>query len=112
LTATLGVKHLLPEQNLQLELFGTFAAGRTKNSNPNAFLPAGYAIFDSYAKWTPRQNFELTAGVENIFDRRYFPNTVTGYAKTPAIPAVANVNPLELQTGAGRTFKLGATVRF
>jgi len=111
LTATLGVKHMLPEQNLQLELFGTFAAGRTKNSNPNAFLPSGYAIFDGYAKWTPRTNLELTAGVENIFDRRYFPNTVTGYDKT-ASSAVANVNPLELQTGAGRVFKVGATVRF
>jgi len=112
LTAILGIKHMLPEQKLQLELFGTFAAGRTKNSNPNAFLPSGYAIFDTYAKWTPRPNFELTAGIENIFDRRYFPNTVTGYDKKPAFSAVADVNPLELQTGAGRVFKVGATVRF
>ncbi len=110
-TAVLGVKHVLPEYNLQLEAFGTFAAGRTENASPTSYLASGYALFDTYAKWTPRKNFELTFGVENIFDRRYFPNTLTGYAQT-ASSDTANVNPLELQTGPGRVFKVGATVKF
>lgn len=112
LVAVLGVKHELPDYGLQFELFTTLAAGRKEASSPSTFLPSGYALFDAYAKWTPREDFELTVGVENIFDRRYFPNTLTSHARTPASAAVANVNPLELQTGAGRTFKVGATVKF
>lgn len=111
-TAVLGVKHVLPEYNLQFEAFGTFAAGRTENASPTSYLASGYALFDAYAKWTPRKNFELTFGVENIFDRRYFPNTLTNYERDPGSDAVANVNPLELQTGPGRVFKVGATVKF
>jgi hemoglobin/transferrin/lactoferrin receptor protein len=112
ITAVLGVKHVLPEYNLQFEAFGTFAAGRTENASPTSYLASGYAVFDAYAKWTPRKNFELTFGIENIFDRRYFPNTLTNYERTPDSDAVANVNPLELQTGPGRVFKVGATVKF
>jgi len=69
-------------------------------------------VFDAYAKYSPTDNVELTAGIQNVFDLRYFPNTLTGYANTPASPASADQNPLELQTAPGRTFKLGATVRF
>jgi hemoglobin/transferrin/lactoferrin receptor protein len=111
-TAVLGVKHVLPDYNLQFEAFGTFAAGRTENASPTSYLASGHALFDAYAKWTPRKNFELTFGVENIFDRRYFPNTLTNYENTPSPASVANVNPLELQTGPGRVFKVGATVKF
>ncbi len=109
--AVLGLRHELPDYGLQFELLTTLASGRTESSNPDAYLPSGYALFDAYAKWSPRENFELTAGIENIFDRRYFPNTLTSHANS-ADPLTANVNPLELQTGAGRTFKLGATVKF
>ncbi|NVD43166.1 TonB-dependent hemoglobin/transferrin/lactoferrin family receptor [Ensifer sp. HO-A22] len=112
LTAVLGLKHELPDYGLQFEVFGTFAAGRTQNSDPADYLVPGYAVFDAYAKWTPRENVELTAGIENIFDRRYFPNTLTGYDRIAPSVATANVNPLELQTAPGRVFKLGATVRF
>ncbi|KAA0968136.1 TonB-dependent hemoglobin/transferrin/lactoferrin family receptor [Aureimonas fodinaquatilis] len=112
ITAIVGVTHQLPDYNLQFEVFGTFAAGKTDASNDALFLPSSYAFFDAYAKWTPRDNFELTLGVENILDKRYFPNTLQGYNKTPASTAVANVNPLELQTGPGRVFKVGATVKF
>lgn len=112
LTAVLGLRHEIPDYNLQLEVFGTFASGRTYNASAANFLPSGYALLDAYAKWTPRENLELTFGVENIFDRRYFPNTVTDYANVPGAAAVANVNPLELQTGAGRVFKVGASIKF
>ncbi|WP_457588322.1 TonB-dependent hemoglobin/transferrin/lactoferrin family receptor [Ensifer canadensis] len=112
LTAVLGLKHELPDYGLQFEVFGTFAAGRTQNSDPADYLVPGYAVFDAYAKWKPRENVELTAGIENIFDRRYFPNTLTGYDRIAPSVATANVNPLELQTAPGRVFKLGATVRF
>lgn len=111
-TAVLGIKHELPDYGLQFELFSTLAAGRTEASSASYYLPDSYALFDAYAKWTPRENFEITFGVENIFDTRYFPNTLTGFDKVASSTAVANVNPLELQTGPGRVFKVGATVKF
>ncbi len=112
LTVVAGVRYELPEHGLELELIGTFADGVSERSDPNAFKPEGYAVFDAYAKWKPADNVELTAGIQNIFDVKYFPNTLTGYAVTPDSSAVAGVNPLELQTAPGRTFKLGAKVTF
>ena len=112
LTAVLGLRHFIPDWNLQWEVIGTFGAGVTRRSDPNAFKPDGYAVFDAFLTWNPTQTFELTAGIQNIFDTRYFPNTLTGYALTPASTSVADINPLELQTAPGRTFKLGATLRF
>lgn len=112
LNAVIGLKQELPEYNLQFEVFGNFAAGRTENAVATNYLPSGYAVFDTYAKWTPRENVEITFGIENIFDRRYFPSSVTEYANVETDTAVVNTNPLELQTGAGRVFKVGATVKF
>ena len=112
LTVVAGVRYELPEHGLELELIGTFADGVAERSDPNAFKPEGYAVFDAYAKWTPKENIELSAGIQNIFDVKYFPNTLTGYANTPNDANVAAQNPLELQVASGRTFKIGASVRF
>jgi hemoglobin/transferrin/lactoferrin receptor protein len=112
LTLVAGLRYELPDNGLEFEVIGTFASGVTERSDPNAFKPVGYAVFDAYAKWEPAENIELTAGIQNIFDTRYFPNTLTGYANTPDSPAVANVNPLEQQVAPGRTFKVGAKVTF
>ncbi|MDC9823361.1 TonB-dependent hemoglobin/transferrin/lactoferrin family receptor [Devosia sp. ZB163] len=112
LTAVLGLRYELPENNLELEVMGTFAAGPEHRNDPNAFKPDGYAIFDAYAKWEPTENIELTAGIQNIFDTRYFPNTMTGYNTPGNGGADAGNSPGELQTAPGRTFKLGATVKF
>lgn len=111
LTTVLGVRYEMPEHGLEFELFGTFAQGVKERSTETAFKPEGYAVFDAYAKWEPVENLELTAGIQNIFDTRYFPNTLTGYATT-ATDSVAGQNPLELQVAPGRTFKLGATYKF
>jgi len=112
LTAVLGLRHFIPEWNLEAQVLGTFGAGVTRRADPDAFKPEGYAVFDAFVSWKPRNNFELNAGVQNIFNTRYFPNTLTGYARTPGSTSVADINPLELQVAPGRTFKLGATVRF
>jgi len=111
LTAVLGVRYEIPEHGLELELTGTFAAGPTERASATAFKPDGYAVFDAFATWKPSENVEVNFGVQNIFDTRYFPNTLTGYATT-ANADVANQNPLEMQVAPGRTFKVGTTVRF
>jgi len=112
LTAVLGMRYLIPEWNLETEFVGTFAHGVTERADPDAFKPGGYAVFDAYAKWSPTANIDVDFGIQNIFDRRYFPNTIAGTITNVISSSVANANPPELQVAPGRTFKLGATVRF
>ncbi len=112
LTAVLGLRYLFADWNLETEVVGTFASGVTRRADPADFKPDGYAVFDTYATWKPTDSFEINGGVQNIFDKRYFSNTLTGYDRVPESDAVANVNPLELQVAPGRTFKLGMTKRF
>ncbi len=113
LTLVAGLRYEMPDNGLEFEVIGTFASGVSERSNPDAFKPEGYAVFDAYAKYSPTENVELTAGVQNIFDVKYFPNTLSGsYTNVPSSGSVAGQDPLELQTAPGRTFKLGATVKF
>lgn len=112
LTAVLGLRYEIPEHGLELELLTTLAAGPTERASPTAFKPDGYALVDGYVTWKPTENVEVNFGVQNIFDTRYFPNTLTGYAATQPSAAVAAQNPVESQVGPGRTFKVGTTVRF
>ncbi|MEN5082180.1 TonB-dependent hemoglobin/transferrin/lactoferrin family receptor [Bosea sp. TWI1241] len=109
-TAVLGVKYLMPEYGLEAEVISTLAGGVNRASSPDVFKPAGYAVFDGYVNWKPASQFTLRAGVQNIFNTRYFAN-VFDYAKTPSV-AVAAGNPLELQAAPGRTFKISAQVDF
>ncbi len=112
LTAVLGLRHFIADWNLEAEVLGTFGAAVTRRASPNAFLPGGYAVFDAYLNWKPRNNLELNAGIQNMFDTRYFRNSLYGYDVTPASAATAGARPLEAQVAPGRTFKLGATLRF
>lgn len=112
LTAVLGLRYEIPEHGLELELLTTLAAGPTERASATAFKPDGYVLVDGYVTWKPTENVEVNFGVQNILDTRYFPNTLTNYAATPASVAVAAQNPIEAQVGPGRTFKVGTTVRF
>lgn len=113
LKAVTGLKYQMPEYGLEAEVIGTFAAGATRASTPAIFKPGGYSVFDAYLNWKPASFITLRAGVENIFDRRYFADLVSPtYNKVPDTPAVAGTNPLELQTAPGRTFKIAATAEF
>lgn len=111
LTAVLGLRYEMPENGLEFELLATLAAGPTERADPAAFKPDGYALLDGYVTWNPNENVEINFGVQNIFDTTYYPNTLTGYASTAA-SNVAGVNPLAAQTGPGRTFKVGTSVKF
>lgn len=111
LTAVIGLRYEIPENGLELEVVGTFASGPTERASATAFKPEGYAVFDAFAKWKPSENVEVNFGVQNIFDTRYFANTLTNYSTTANVD-VANQNPLEMQVAPGRTFKIGTTVKF
>ncbi|OJY04308.1 MAG: hypothetical protein BGP04_02555 [Rhizobiales bacterium 62-17] len=110
LTAVTGLKYQMPEHGLEAEFIGTFAAGVARAATPTTFKPPGYSVFDAYLNWKPLPNVTLRAGIQNMFDRRYFSN-VFRYDIAPSA-SVRAVNPLELQTAPGRTFKIGATIDF
>ncbi len=68
-------------------------------------------MWDAYLNWRPTENLKIRAGVQNIFEARYFP-TIRGYDLGTTDMRVFAQNPLELQVGAGRTWKIGATLDF
>jgi hemoglobin/transferrin/lactoferrin receptor protein len=109
--SVLGLKWIKREYGLEAEVLATFAAAVDRASSPTIFKPDGYMLWDAYLNWRPSENIKFRAGVQNIFDERYFPS-VRGYDLAAVTPAVAQTNPLELQVGAGRTWKLGATIDF
>lgn len=93
-------------------MIGTFASKVSRASAPDVFKPGGYAVFDLLGSWKPSENITLRAGIFNIADTRYFRWPMpTTYSRT-ASSNVAFSNPLELQTAAGRTFRLGANITF
>lgn len=111
-TAVLGLRYEMPENGLEFELLTTLAAAGSERSTPEAFRPTGYAVVDGYVTWHPNDDVEVNFGVENVFDTKYFPNTLSGYDAVPPSAAVAAQNPLELQSAPGRVFKVGTTVKF
>ncbi|MBB3994611.1 hemoglobin/transferrin/lactoferrin receptor protein [Sulfitobacter undariae] len=111
LTATIGLAYDMPQYDLQLEAIGTFSAGVEDTDKSTAFKPAGYGILDLYATWTPNKVGKFTVGVQNVFDRRYFPASAASYGAT-ATNSVAAGSPLELQTGLGRTIQVSYQMEF
>jgi hemoglobin/transferrin/lactoferrin receptor protein len=82
---------------------------------PTLYRPDGYVVFDAITSWSPRwvPGLTLRASVLNIGDARYF-RSLNGATTYPIVPtvAIAQTNPLELQTAPGRTFKVGASYTF
>jgi hemoglobin/transferrin/lactoferrin receptor protein len=122
LTGVLGVKWTKAEWGLGAEFTGTFAQGVKRTADPDTFRPGGYAVFDAFLNWSPKvkdwgwngiESVTIRAGVQNIFDKRYF-DWPLGYAfgNQPSPASQAAANPLELQTAPGRTFKVSAQVKF
>jgi hemoglobin/transferrin/lactoferrin receptor protein len=111
---TLGVRWFKRDWNLDGEVISRFSAPVTRTSLPTLYKPSGWFVLDAFVNWKPRENVTLRAGVQNIFDTRYFQNLGTGttYTVVPASAAVAQTNPLELQVQPGRTFKTSLTVDF
>ena len=110
---TLGLRWFKREWNLDGEVVGRFSAPVTRVSSATYYKPGGWFVLDTFVNWKPQSNVTLRAGVQNIFDTRYFQNLGTGttYPITPTT-SQAQSNPLELQVAPGRTLKLSATADF
>jgi len=117
LNGTLGLRYAMPHYKLELEGIVIAGVGVERASTDARYMPAGYAVFDSFMTWKPLDHVTFRAGVLNFFDTRYFPaSVVNGYNRVPTCTTPGNcvsaVNPLELQIAPGRTFRVGLTVDF
>jgi hemoglobin/transferrin/lactoferrin receptor protein len=117
LNGTLGLRYAMPHYKLELEGVVIAGAGVERASTAARYMPAGYAVFDSFMTWKPFDHVTFRAGVLNIFDTRYFPSSVVnGYNRVPTCTTPGNcvsaVNPLELQVAPGRTFRVGLQIDF
>lgn len=109
--ASVTLSHVFPAYGLTLEGVASFAGDVKRTDSPDKFKPDGYALLDLYAKWEVVDNAFLKFGVENVTDARYFTASASSYNVT-ASSSVAKGNPIELQTGPGRTFNVGFDVTF
>lgn len=113
LNGVVGVKYFFESYNLEVDLASIWSAPVKRRSSEDLFKPDGYAVFDFNTAWRPYENFEVTASVLNIFDKRYFKNPFPySYDVNETNPSVLRTNPLELQTAPGRTFRVGANAKF
>ncbi|WP_345933491.1 TonB-dependent hemoglobin/transferrin/lactoferrin family receptor [Tistrella arctica] len=112
LGSTLGLHYDDQDMGLRASLYGTFQRGVTRTESDASYKPAGYGVFDFAAAWQPMHWVTLRLGIDNIFDKRYFPSSAVAYDATPSTTAVANTNPIEAQVQPGRSFSLGATLTF
>lgn len=116
LSGTFGVRYVDPEIGFDAQLISTWSSKVLERSSATLYRPDGYIVFDAIFGWSPQfvKGLTLRASVLNIADTRYFRslNGATTYTIVPASTAVAIQNPLELQTAAGRTFKVGANYQF
>ncbi len=111
LTAVLGLNYLLPDYNLSFDAITTMATPVYQVGEVNGFKPGGYALLDLFASWQFAESASLDFGVKNVFDTRYFEASAAGMTTKPTT-AVARQNPLELQTGPGRTFTAALNIKF
>jgi hemoglobin/transferrin/lactoferrin receptor protein len=112
-----GMRFRKPEWGIDAEVIGTYfgevTASQTDDTPRERFRPDGAFVLDASLAWSPRPWITLRASVLNVFDKRYFPASVSGtHASFPDTMAVAATNNLELQTAPGRTFRVGLTVKF
>ncbi len=110
LMGTLGVSWQVPDRPLTIDVVGTFASKVTRNTAGN-FNPPGYGVVDVYARWEVAENAVLNVGVKNLFDKRYFESSASGYSAT-GTAATSVITPIELQTGAGRSFNVSLDLKF
>ena len=108
----LGVQWFSPQRVFDVELISNFSGPVTRTVNKDKYEPSGYTTFDGYFNWSITKKARLTLAVQNIFDKRYFVNAASTVDRVPSSASVAYTMPLELYTGAGRTFSVGLNIDF
>jgi len=114
-SGTIGVRYFNREYGFDAQLLTSWASQALERSSATLYRPDGWVAVDAIFNWSPRwvPGLTLRGSVLNIGDARYF-RSLNGATSYPIVPTadVARANPLELQTAAGRTFKVGGTYTF
>lgn len=110
-TGIFGLNYQFPDYNITLDAITTVTGNMERVSSSSNFTPGGYALLDLYGKWKPTENTELRLGVKNALDRRYFQSSASSYSLSPG-SSTRRTNPIELQTGPGRTFEASFNYTF
>lgn len=111
LTASVTLGHDFAKYDLSVEAVATIAGDVKETSTATGFKPEGYAILDLYGKWRVKGNASINFGIKNVFDTRYFTADAIGRTTQPS-ESVASANPIELMTGAGRSFQVSLNLDF
>lgn len=108
----LGVQWYSPQRFVDAELIANFSGPMRRVTNAGKYQPSGYTVFDGYLNFHPTKKVHLSMGVQNIFDKRYFLSYASTIDRVPASASTVYTAPLELYTGAGRSFTINAKVDF
>lgn len=121
----IGLGYDAPEKRWGTNLTGTFVKGKqakatNRNSYQNTgsaitdstvtyFNVPGYGVFDLTGYWRIGKNVRINAGINNLFDKRYW-----DYASTYSLePSNAkDAQDIQLQTRTGRSFFASVNVDF
>ncbi|PLZ03702.1 TonB-dependent hemoglobin/transferrin/lactoferrin family receptor [Burkholderia sp. WAC0059] len=108
LAAVLGVKYRFADRwFVAADTLYNARKDKRNMSSPSYFSTPSYTILDLHAGYRVAKHVSLTAGIGNVFDRKYWRwNDVRGLADSDGI---AKINAL---TAPGRTFNAGMKLDF
>ena len=103
--AKYGIKYLSSNSKWETKLTNTYVGKARVASGTTTFVPEAYTVSDLELVFRPKETFELTAGIYNLFDKAYYNyQDVKGKAKD--LSNLTRFSQPELN------IKLGATIRF
>ncbi len=103
--AKYGVKYLTSNNKWEAKLTNTYVAKARVAASTTTFVPDAYTVTDLELLYRPKETFELSAGIYNLFDKAYYNyQDVKGKAK--------DLSNLTRFTQPELNIKLGATIRF
>ncbi len=103
--AKYGIKYISDNNKWEAKLTNTFVGKARVAASTTTFVPEAYNVSDLLVIYKPKETFEFSAGIYNLFDEAYYNyQDVKGKAKD-----LANLTRF---TQPERHFKLGATIRF
>ena len=103
--AKYGIRYRSNNNKWITKLTNTYVSQARVPSGTTTFVPDAYTVSDLELIFRPKETFELTAGIYNLFDKAYYNyQDVKGKAK--------DLSNLTRFTQPELNIKLGATIRF
>ncbi len=103
--AKYGVKYLTNNNKWEAKLTNTYVAKARVAASTTTYVPEAYTVSDLELLFRPKETFELSAGIYNLFDKAYY-NYQDVKGKAIGTSNLTRFRQPELN------IKLGATIRF